>query len=270
MKLTGFDHGARGVGIRNLQLILPSVVCSTHISNRIAKDVGAITFAHQHGCGIIGNDVGGISDFFCELASHPNVGTVLIVGLGCETIQGNELAEKVLGHNPQTKYLVIQESGGVAGTFTSGIKQAEDLATANPPNKKDLLNLRVGIESKADDPRAEALAKHLKSAGVDFEVENTSKNSGIAFAKLMGKGVHVIVSFTDANQPPSGFPLIPTLNVSFGSALHLALTKDFDLESSASEEEIFALVIETAGGTETKSELSGSGEIIAPRVVRSV
>ena len=270
MKITGFDHGQRGVGIRNLQLILPSVVCSTHISSRIAKDVGAITFAHQHGCGIIGNDVGGISDFFCELASHPNVGTVLIVGLGCETIQGNELAEKVLGSNPQTKYLVIQESGGVAGTFESGIKQANDLAKANPVSNKELIDLKVGIESDLADSRAEELAKKLEAAGINFEIENTSKNAGISFAKLMGKGVHLIISFTSESQPPSGFPLIPTINIASKSALHLALANDFDLPASATNVQIIDLIERVASGTKTKSEISGSGEIIAPRVVRSV
>jgi len=270
VKITGFDHGQRGVGIRNLQLILPSVVCSTHISSRIAKDVGAVTFAHQHGCGIIGNDVGGISDFFCELASHPNVGTVLIVGLGCETIQGNELADKVLGSNPQTKYLVIQESGGVAGTFESGIKQANDLARSNPASKTELRDLKVGIESNPEDGRVDLLAKQLATAEIDFEIENTSKNSGISFAKLMGKGVHLIVSFTSESQPPSGFPLIPTLNIASNSALHLALGNDFDLPASATNDQIIDLIAKVASGAKTKSEISGSGEIIAPRVVRSV
>jgi len=59
MSITGFNHPGRGVGIRDHQLILPSVVCSTHISRKIASQVGAITFAHQNGCGIIGQDVSG-------------------------------------------------------------------------------------------------------------------------------------------------------------------------------------------------------------------
>ena len=57
ISIKGFDHGNRGAGIRNHQLILPTVVCSTHVSRRIATEVGAVTFAHQHGCGIIGDDV---------------------------------------------------------------------------------------------------------------------------------------------------------------------------------------------------------------------
>ena len=57
MSITGFAHKGRGVGVRDHQLILPSVVCSTHVSRKIANEVGAITFAHQNGCGIIGIDM---------------------------------------------------------------------------------------------------------------------------------------------------------------------------------------------------------------------
>ncbi|NDD79122.1 MAG: hypothetical protein EBZ41_04590 [Actinobacteria bacterium] len=78
MSITGFAHKGRGVGIRDHQLILPSVVCSTHVSRKIANEVGAITFAHQNGCGIIGIDVPGVDNFFIELANHPNVQSVTI------------------------------------------------------------------------------------------------------------------------------------------------------------------------------------------------
>ena len=39
ISIKGFDHGNRGAGIRNHQLILPTVVCSTHVSRRIATEV---------------------------------------------------------------------------------------------------------------------------------------------------------------------------------------------------------------------------------------
>ena len=130
--LQGFDHGNRGVGIRHHQLILPSVVCSTHVSRRIANEVGAVTFAHQHGCGIIGDDVAGIDNFFVALADHPNVQSVLAVGLGCETIQSQELAAKLLARNVSTQYRIIQESGGVEGTVAAGVAAAQELRAQYP------------------------------------------------------------------------------------------------------------------------------------------
>ena len=42
-EILGFGHSGRGVGVRDHQLILPSVVCSTRVSRRIAAEVGAVT-----------------------------------------------------------------------------------------------------------------------------------------------------------------------------------------------------------------------------------
>ena len=86
MSITGFSHRGRGVGIRDHQLILPSVVCSTHVSRKIANEVGAITFAHQNGCGIIGIDVPGVDNFFIDLANHPNVQSVEVEMFGVKKV----------------------------------------------------------------------------------------------------------------------------------------------------------------------------------------
>jgi altronate dehydratase large subunit len=274
MKITGFDHTNRGIGIRNLQLILPSVVCSTRVSSRIATEVSkeypAVTFAHQHGCGIIGNDVGGITEYFASLAKHPNIGSVLIVGLGCETIQGNELADKLLMENSSTKYLVIQESGGVQGTVDGGVSAAKELTAAYPPNKSELKDLHVGIDLSNANLLAAELVTGLSALGVKTTVSSSHKNSGLNFSKLMETGVHLIVSFPDENQPASGFPLIPTLNISSNSPLHMALAADFDLAANATVAQIIELIELVANGAKTKVEAMGAGEIIAPRVVRSV
>ncbi len=144
--IKGFAHGNRGAGIRNHQLILPSVVCSTHVARRIATEVKGVTFAHQHGCGIIGDDVAGIDNFFIQLADHPNVNSVLVIALGCETIQGQELAAKLLKSNESTQYRIIQESGGVEGTVAAGVKAAQDLNNSFKPASIDIASLRIGID----------------------------------------------------------------------------------------------------------------------------
>ena len=80
----------------------------------------------------------------------------------------------------------------------------------------------------------------------------------------------MILSFPDENQPASGFPLIPTINVASSSPLHLALANDFDLTSTATTAEIIEKIYEVVNGGLTKVEAIGAGEIIAAREVRSV
>jgi altronate dehydratase large subunit len=264
MSITGFNHPPRGVGIRDHQLILPSVVCSTHISRKIASQVGAITFAHQNGCGIIGQDVSGIDNFFIALANHPNVQSTLVVSLGCETTQGPELLPKI--DQKQSDLLVIQDSGGAATTYEKGVELATKLRSNNPSTKAPLDKLIVGL----DLPRpidTNQLKQALTDAG--FEVEVATDNSTTNLANLMRAKAHLIISFADENQPPTGLPLIPIINIASTSPLHAALINEFDLPSDFEVNQLLELINQVANGQKTKSELSGIGEIIAPRLVRT-
>lgn len=269
-EISGFGHSGRGVGIREHQLILPSVVCSTQVSRRIAQEVGAVTFAHQHGCGIIGIDVGGINGFFVDLAVHPNVGSVLIVSLGCETIQGNELCAKILQFNPSTQYLVIQESGGVEGAVAKGVQRARDLASRFKAARQGIENLSVGIDFSRQVANSTALLDALTKAGITCISADQLHGSGRNFATLMSQKAQVILSFVAPTQPPLGFPLIPVINVASSSALHSAIVGEFDLGSEATSAEILAMIVSVAKGAQTVSEENQSGEIVAPRAVRSV
>mgnify|MGYP003344482307 FL=1 len=268
MNISGYDHGSRGIGIRDIQLILPSVVCSTHVAKKISDEVGARSFAHNTGCGIIGNDVEGISDFFKDLANHPNVGSVLVVGLGCETIQGNELTEKILNTNPSTKYLVIQESGGMGATLAKGSEAAKELQRKYPSKKIDLHDLVIGIEVSENESRIEPIIQILKDAGIEYVLANDPQTSN-NFAWLMKAGAHLIISLTASDQPPTGYPIIPVINISSNSPLHIAINNDLDLEV-IEKDSLLNLIAEIANGKESKAESLGLGEIFSPRVVRSV
>lgn len=268
MSITGFAHKGRGVGVRDHQLILPSVVCSTHVSRKIANAVGAITFAHQNGCGIIGIDVPGVDNFFIELANHPNVQSVLVVSLGCETIQGPELLPKI--NQELSRLLVIQESGGATGTFESGVKDARQLQESFKSERVVLDKLIIGLDIARSISNTADIKSALTTAGFEVVIQETAAASEHNMAKLMGQKVHIILSYPDENQPPSGFPLIPVINIASSSALHQALISEFDLSNTASNQEVIELINKVANGEKSKAERSGIGEIVAPRAVRSV
>ena len=269
MNVKGFDHGNRGVGIRDLQLVIPSVVCSTHVAKKIANAVGAVTFEHNTGCGIIGGDVSGIAQFFGEMANHPNINSVLIVGLGCETIQGNELADSLLAKNKSTKYLVIQESGGMGQTLSTGSNIASELANANKGKSVELAKVKIGIDNSAKSENASKIVELLEKNGYAIEIQS-GPNSGENFTNLMRKGVHLILSFVAPDQPVNGYPFIPVINLASNSPLHQAIALDFDLSANASDSEILDLVSRVINGEKSKAEILNIGEIVAPRLVRSV
>ena len=65
------------------------------------------------------------------------------------------------------------------------------------------------------------------------------------------------------------FP-ITILQIFIYCPLHNAIMGEFDLKSDATSEEIAALILKVASGAKTISEANQSGEIVAPRAVRSV
>lgn len=92
----GYRRDDGRVATRNEIWVLPTVGCVARTADRIAAGAGAIVgdavdgvhaFAHPHGCSQLGDDLGGTRAILAGLASNPNAGGVLIVGLGCEENQ---------------------------------------------------------------------------------------------------------------------------------------------------------------------------------------
>ena len=128
----------------------------------------------------------------------------------------------------------------------------------------------MGLDLSRDIPALSAIKTALTAAGFELIVENEHAVSEHNLSKLMSAKAQVVLSFPNENQPPTGFPLIPVINIASTSPLHMALASEFDLVEGAKVEEIVALITAVANGQKTKSELSGIGEIVAPRSVRSV
>jgi len=61
-----------------------------------------------------------------RICTHPNVGAVLLVSLGCEGFDRGALAEAIDASGRPVHTLVIQESGGTANTISAGRAWVED------------------------------------------------------------------------------------------------------------------------------------------------
>lgn len=100
----GYVRADGRVGTRNEIWILPTVGCVARTASRIAQATeeiargrvdGVHAFTHPFGCSQLGDDLGGTRAILAALASHPNAGGVLIVGLGCESNQLDRLLAEV-------------------------------------------------------------------------------------------------------------------------------------------------------------------------------
>lgn len=147
---------ARRAGVRRHLLVLPTVICSVEVSRRIAEQVqGAVTVPHQHGCSQVGEDAALTARILAAMGRHPNVGAVLVVGLGCEVVDAHALAREVASAGKPTAVLTIQEAGGSVRTIAEGTRLLQELREGLPAEAvgpDDLGELTVGVLLADDGP----------------------------------------------------------------------------------------------------------------------
>lgn len=115
----GFKRSDGSIGIRNHVLIMSTVACSNETARRISQNVKHCVFvSNAKGCGQIGQGMDISIRTLVGLACHPNVHSVVLIGLGCESTKASELVEKIQtrSHKP-VEVLMIQDEGGVIKTI---------------------------------------------------------------------------------------------------------------------------------------------------------
>lgn len=104
----GYVRADGRVGTRNEIWVLPTVGCVARTASRIATQAhalygagqaggvdGVYAFTHPYGCSQLGDDLAATRSILAALASHPNAGGVLLVGLGCESNQLKALLAEI-------------------------------------------------------------------------------------------------------------------------------------------------------------------------------
>ena len=136
----GYRRPSGRVGTRNYVAILTSVNCSATVGRMIANHFtperlaaypnvdGVVAFVHGTGCGIGGDGTGfeTLQRTLWGYARNPNIGAVVMTGLGCEGMQIDWLLEAYgITPGPLFQTMTIQETGGTRKTVEAGIAQIE-------------------------------------------------------------------------------------------------------------------------------------------------
>ncbi|WP_442678057.1 UxaA family hydrolase [Sphingomonas sp. ASY06-1R] len=135
----GYRREGGGAGTRNAIGIIASVNCSATVVRRIARNfedrvfpnVDTVApFTHGSGCGMskAGEGFETLERTLAGYARNPNFGGVLVIGLGCEVAQIDEMLDRQgLLPGPRLRTLGIQDSGGTAQAIAAGIRIVEEL-----------------------------------------------------------------------------------------------------------------------------------------------
>jgi len=155
MIFSGYRRPNGTVGVRNHVLVLPSVMCANHVVDRIGRRVpDVITIGHPTGCSQVGADFEQTKRTMAGFACNPNVGAVLVVGLGCETNESKALAAEIAARGQRVEVIGIQESDGTSNTIARGIEIAQQLLRETQPLERtqaDVNELILGTECGGSD-----------------------------------------------------------------------------------------------------------------------
>lgn len=168
----GFLRADGRKGIRNVIAVAYLVECAHHVARRIVDrvddpDVHLIGFP-----GCYPNSYA--SRMMRAVATHPNVGGMVIVSLGCESFDREGLREAVAASGRPVELLVIQNEGGTAATIAAGaaaVERVREIASGAPRAPMDVSELIVGTVCGGSDGTSGLTANPAVGRAFDRLVE---------------------------------------------------------------------------------------------------
>lgn len=172
-KIYGYLRKDGSYGFRNHILIIPASICAVHVAMQINSVLpNVIVLNHPYGCGQIGADVEQTRRVLTGFGLNPNVAAVLIIGLGCETITVDSIANSI--KNKPVATLTIQKCGGTINTINKGISIINDYYEKFSTQERietDLSRVIVGLECGGSDATSGLAANPAVGFAVDLLVK---------------------------------------------------------------------------------------------------
>lgn len=185
----GYRRADGRVGTRNYLAVVSTVNCSATVSKRIARKVsdsgelddypdvdGVIALTHSTGCGmqIDGAGMTVLRRTLTGYLDHPNVGGVLILGLGCEDNQVRAITSELPDRADVPVVTgTIQELGGSAAAVREGLAQIRAMLPVVAQARRapcPVSELVLGTECGGSDAFSGLTANPALGAAVDLLV----------------------------------------------------------------------------------------------------
>jgi len=157
----GYRRSDGRVGTRNEIWVLCSVGCVAQTARRIAelgaarhagRVDGVHAFTHVFGCSQLGDDLANTQRIIAALAAHPNVGGVLIVGLGCESLQLRRLLDDTRALPPER--IRAFNTQQVDDEIEAGLGALDELVSVAARDRREpcpLRDLVIGLKCGGSD-----------------------------------------------------------------------------------------------------------------------
>jgi altronate hydrolase len=187
----GYRRASGKTGTRNYLGILTSVNCSATVARLIAREVekrgllddypnvdGVIPLVHGTGCGMAAKGEGfdALKRTQWGYAANPNMGGVIMVGLGCEVFQIGRMKEEYgIVENELFHSMTIQATGGTRKTVEAGLERVKEmLPILNKAHRetRPASELMLALQCGGSDGYSGITANPALGAAADILVQN--------------------------------------------------------------------------------------------------
>ena len=167
----GYARPDGTVGVRNHLLVIAPIDCSFEPAKRIASQVeGAVAVTHHHGCSL--NEM--VAHALVGCGRNPNVAGVLLVGLGCEFLTCQVVADGIKSTGKPVEIVVIQEDGGTLRTIEKGKRILQKMAQEVAEYRRELFpvsKLTLAVECGGSDATSGLAANPATGVAADMLID---------------------------------------------------------------------------------------------------
>lgn len=185
----GYQRANGRVGTRNEVWIVNTVGCVNTAAERIARVAserfagrvdGVHAFSHPYGCSQLGDDLRNTQAVLAGLLRHPNAGGVLVLGLGCENNQMDELL--ALAGNVDRDRLRFFNTQDVVDEIEEGVDAVAELVA------------RMENDARTECPASDLILGHKCGGSDGFSGITANPLVGRIADRLTGMGGGVILT----------------------------------------------------------------------------
>jgi len=150
MSFMGYERPDGSVGVRNYILVMAVAQCLEPVAQKIAASVeGAVAITQHYTCLLAGNET--ILHTLVGVGQNPNVAAVLVVGMGCESMNAELVGKRIAESGKPVEWIVCQDLGGTRPTISRGkeilsrmVNYARGCSRKEFPDAKLIIGLKCG------------------------------------------------------------------------------------------------------------------------------
>ena len=175
MSFKGYVRKDGSVGIRNYIGVISIVGCANDLAYAIASESeSCVPFLHGQGCCQTKPDLDRVTKVLISLGRNPNLAAVVLVGLGCESINIDEVWHGITESGKPVYKIYARDYGGVKNAIAEGRKIVSRLELEVKCEEKTVCSddkLIIGIKCGASDTTSGIIANPVAGKLCDAVID---------------------------------------------------------------------------------------------------